>query len=297
MEISDERPAKIRKLDGESNDAPLDLQGLKNISEPHLDQESTSPVNSASSQNDNRPEADFPPSRANLSEHPDTADLSGALSKSQLKKLKKKQQWEEGREFRKVKRRETNARRKAKKAAEREAAGAETPGEAAPRASRRSKQLPIALVLDCDFDNLMTDKEIMSLGSQLTRCYSDNKNSPYRSHLMISSFGGQLKDRFEGILASTHLGWRGVRFTEKDFISAAEQAHVTMYGLEGGELAGALAQDFLDKDQPVGMLESKDALMEEHRVEIGSSKGDEVLPSGNGIQAGEQQNKRQPTTH
>jgi tRNA (guanine9-N1)-methyltransferase len=95
--------------------------------------------------------------------------------------------------------------------------------------------------MDCDFNELMTEKEIISMGAQLTRCYSDNRTNPYRANLAISSWGGTLKTRFETVLANTHHGWKGVRFTEKDFVGAAEDLDEVMKGPNGGKLVGALA--------------------------------------------------------
>ena len=81
----------------------------------------------------------------------------------------------------------------------------------------------------------------MSLGSQLTRAYSDNKKASFRAHLAVSSFGGRLKSRFEGILANQHKNWRGFHFLEEDFMQVAEKAKQWMREPKtGGVLEGAL---------------------------------------------------------
>ncbi|PMD14018.1 guanine-N1--methyltransferase [Hyaloscypha hepaticicola] len=89
----------------------------------------------------------------------------------------------------------------------------------------------------------MLEKELISLGAQLTRCYSENKKTPYRSHLALSSWGGTLKSRFENVLTNNHLSWKGVKFFEEDFVVAAEALDEIMRSTSGGTLAGAFAKD------------------------------------------------------
>lgn len=177
------------------------------------------------------------------------------LSKNKLKKLKRDQEWEANRAKRKEKRREKQIEKKQRKRAARQelAPNAQTPvlenGQenpiAVPKKLSRQKhvQLPITLVLDCGFDDLMIDKELKSLGSQVTRCYSDNHNAPFQVHLAISSFGGHLRERFDGLLAGHHRSWKNVRFLEGDFVQAADDAKEWMRGEGGGKLAGALAKE------------------------------------------------------
>lgn len=185
------------------------------------------------------------------------------LSKNKLKKLKRDQEWEENRAKRKAKRKEKVQEKKQRRRAVRENANPansaqtnsilEDQGGAIKGPSRKSRrpqnhQLPITLVLDCGFDDLMMDKERKSLGSQVTRCYSDNHKALYQAHLTVSSFGGHLKERFDGLLAGHHHSWRNVRFLEGDFVEAARQANEWMRGDHGGKLAGMLAnKDSSDK--------------------------------------------------
>ena len=178
------------------------------------------------------------------------------LSKNQQKKLKRRREWEQDREARKVRRKE-----KAKAKKERLRAAANDQNSATPDANPsariveqtngkekpfRSVQLPVTFVMDCQFDDLMTDGERISLASQLTRCYSDNKKAPYRAHLAVSSFGGQLKDRFDNALHGNHTSWQGVRFRSEDFVQVAQEADSWMKDVKkSGRLAGAF-----EKHQP-----------------------------------------------
>jgi tRNA (guanine9-N1)-methyltransferase len=56
--------------------------------------------------------------------------------------------------------------------------------------------------------------------------------------MVVSSFNGKLRDRFEGLLANHHQSWRGVSFLDEDFVEAAELAKGRMQGKEGGKLSG-----------------------------------------------------------
>ena len=195
-------------------------------------------------------------------------NLNGApqLSKSQLKKLKRKQEWEAGRESRKVKRKEKMQEKKQRKREKQDNINSivETPGldgdgkpektsESAKKPRFRSTQLPITFILDCAFDDLMLDKERMSLAAQVTRCYSDNCKSPYKAHLAVSSFGGHLKERFDNVLEGHHNSWKGVRFFSEDFVEVAARSKEWMQGPQGGTLAGAFAQ--LEADTPPPLLD------------------------------------------
>ena len=179
------------------------------------------------------------------------------LSKSKLKKIKREQKWENGRALRKSLRKEKNQARKERKRAAKNEAITIDPNldsstvndsvvdkndpEVNKRHSRDPVQLPVTIVLDCGFEELMIDKEKKSLSAQVTRCYSDNNKAPFRTHLVLSSFGGHLKERFDNVLSGDYTKWKGVRFIEADFVEAAKQAKDWMKSDLGGKLAGALA--------------------------------------------------------
>jgi len=235
MAESEERPFKIRKLNSPD--------------------ESTDPLQGGS------PSIDLPTSQAGhdqedskVNQVPSTTN-DPPLSRNQLKKLRKREQWEAGKDYRKDKRRALHKEKQARKAeARRELSEKIARGEIErpvikPKSGpRRPIQTPVAFVLDCDFDDLMSEKEIISLSAQITRCYSDNKSTPYRVHLAISSWGGALKTRFENVLASNHLSWKGVRFYEGDFVNAGKELDGIMRGREGGKLVGALAPPVIIPD-------------------------------------------------
>ncbi|KAL9014272.1 MAG: hypothetical protein Q9173_001081 [Seirophora scorigena] len=182
-------------------------------------------------------------------------EIVPTLSKNKLKKIRRDQAWEEGREKRKEVRKIRNKERKERKRA---AADHDVPSQS-PQGKRKAKddagsqvakkpkhfktiQLPISFVIDCGFDDLMLDGERKSLASQITRSYSDNCRAPFRSCLFVSSFGGHLKERYDTVLSGNHRNWKGIRFLEGDFEEAAHQADELMKGDSGGKLAGAFRQ-------------------------------------------------------
>ncbi|KAI9886575.1 MAG: beta-adaptin [Watsoniomyces obsoletus] len=161
------------------------------------------------------------------------------ISKTKLKKLQRQQAYEEQREARKLIRKEKKAARKEKNRALQTGdidvdAGPITSGDTGQQEIKNSTnklrkyfhptQFPITFLIDCSFDDLMTDKERISLSSQLTRCYAANRVAPYRAFVCISSFTGPLKERFVTVLGNCQRGWKNVRFEEEDFVSASQSA-------------------------------------------------------------------------
>lgn len=278
---AEERPLKIRRLsrplengvrsarDGDINGGGdhVEIGGASNQADGVISKENGSDANHDEEDNESahgEEVVDAP--KADL-EGQDASAGGPPMSKNQMKKLKRKQEWEAGREFRKAKRKEKiQEKRKRKREARDEEATAASPSapqtdsigegngvkEVPKRLPLRPVQLPITFIFDCGFDGLMLDKERISLAAQLTRCYSDNYKAPFKAHLAISSFGGQLKDRFDNVLSGHHRGWRGVRFLEEDFVEAAEQAKEWMDGDQGGKLAGAftVAWDSTVEEKP-----------------------------------------------
>lgn len=198
-------------------------------------------------------------------------DSPPPLSKNKLKKLKRDQEWEANRDKRKAQRKEKQKEKRLRNRAVREdaalQASAATNGvESIENQNRtepgrhhrpRAVQLPITLLIDCGFDDLMEDAERISLGSQITRCYSDNNHAPYKTHLLVSSFGGHLKERFDNLLEGHHRSWKGVRFLEGDFVEAVSQAGNRMREPDGGKLAGALAPAVSDDQITIASEQTK----------------------------------------
>ncbi|KAI4745245.1 hypothetical protein E4T50_04416 [Aureobasidium sp. EXF-12298] len=210
---SDERPAKIRKLSSHHERDTLPAQTTASVDNPTdtliQDAAGTTPTQPPTT----APLADAPENCANKpngTPKKKTAK-SGARKKNQAKKERKREE----------KRTNPDAWKEKQKQ------------------WVKPTMLPITLLIDCDFDNLMRDNERISLGGQLTRCYSDNKNAPFRAHLAVCSFNGKLRERFDGILNKSYQNWKGVRFLDEDFVVASEKAKEWMADdKRGGRLAG-----------------------------------------------------------
>ncbi|KAH7378689.1 guanine-1-methyltransferase-domain-containing protein [Pyrenochaeta sp. MPI-SDFR-AT-0127] len=268
---SEERPAKMRKLGhvGGNEDAPDEnmVPASENLdSQASMTSENREALGTAGITSEAGAEGE---------------DESPKLSKNQLKKQKRHERWEAGREDRKQKRKE---KIKEKKERRREAWAQENTdanGVTLPRPSSKpprhsagnGTQLPITVIFDCDFEDLMFDHELKSLGLQITRCYSDNRKAKFRAHLALSSFGGKMKERFNGILAQQYTSWKGFQFFEEDFVAVAEKSKDWMTGPKGGEIAGALKSS--EEEEP--SAQEKTEAAEEGEIVYLSAESDNVL--------------------
>ncbi|KAL9094852.1 MAG: hypothetical protein Q9165_002801 [Trypethelium subeluteriae] len=295
----EQRPSKVQKLShGISEDIPsesIDGQGIVRSSQAtdNLSSLENAQNHGPTSQSNHGPTSQSNPGKSGgaldrINNEPQTEivqtdaqeDIEAKpLSKNQQKKLLKKQRWEEGRTARKIKRKE-KATEKKKRDRAMKAAQASNSAFGIPeskvkaknhaRTDRDNVQLPVTIILDCSFDDLMNENERISLGSQITRCYSDNRNARLKAHLAVSSWGGFLKERFDNLLRKNHESWKGMRWIGGDFVEASERASQWMQCETGGELDGALL-----KHSDGGT--SKDALKEQGEVVYLSSESDHTL--------------------
>ncbi|KAK1753065.1 guanine-1-methyltransferase-domain-containing protein [Echria macrotheca] len=168
------------------------------------------------------------------------------LSKNQLKRLRKKEQYEIYKQERKVKRKDRRHAKQERKRVEREAkiAAAEAAG-IDPQTVLRPPQfkpilVPVGLIIDCDFEQYMRDPEIVSLSSQIVRSYSVNRKAKYQGHLFISSWGGKMRERFETVYGGVHKRWKGVHIVEGEFREAGVEARHIWESKCGGEIIDSL---------------------------------------------------------
>ena len=253
----DERPAKVRKLthDHEPEATPssveVNLEQSKADGVLANDAAVKSQIEPAELSDDN---SDLAPNNVDALAESQPAIPFQPLSKNQLKKLRKREEWEAGRDYRRAKRRQKiQEKRSRKKEARAEAEADPTSANLKPPSIKHIR-LPVTILIDCGFDDLMVEKEMISLGSQLTRAYSDNHRAPFQAHLAISSWGGALKQRFDTVLNKHYLNWRGVRFEDDDFAIVSTKATTWMQSKGGGKLAGVFekyqAQPEVDNVQP-----------------------------------------------
>ncbi|KFZ09996.1 hypothetical protein V501_05382 [Pseudogymnoascus sp. VKM F-4519 (FW-2642)] len=261
MAETEERPSKMRKLEPVNDisisqtDGQDDIENDLKTSQQSIEKHETESAVPSDSEHEEEEQ--------DVNKNKTAGGLAGdsgtpSMSKNQLKKIRRKAAWEAGKDYRKEQKKAKITAKRAQRAADKAellASGIDLAALAKPRPTP-STQVPVTLLLDCDFDSYMTDKEVMSLGQQITRCYSDNKHAKYRAHLVVSSFGGRLKERYETVLSNHHLGWKGVTFSEKFFVEAAKDIHDIMIGSEGGRVKGALLDALLPTDHiPVAVQE------------------------------------------
>ncbi|KAH7393864.1 guanine-1-methyltransferase-domain-containing protein [Phaeosphaeria sp. MPI-PUGE-AT-0046c] len=267
--VTDERPYKMRKLEHEDeedvvlNDEMAATSATSNGHPPMIAEES-----------ENTP---------STGDVPDGADGEPKISKNQLKKLRRHERWEAGRDDRKLKRKEKAKERKERKREAWKEQNVDENGNVPKMPPSRpprhfaghGSQVPITVVFDCDFEEYMYDHELKSLGLQITRCFSDNRKAKYRTHLALSSFGGKMKERFDGILAQQYKSWRGFQFFEEDFVAVAERSKEWMESPKEEDDLGALRPTATTSD-PNGEATSDDTGGEGEIVYL-SSESDNVL--------------------
>ncbi|PVU87537.1 hypothetical protein BB559_005996 [Furculomyces boomerangus] len=120
----------------------------------------------------------------------------GEISKNARKKLIKDINWDKNKD----------ARVEARKQKKKEASNLE-PKKRKTELLEQQKNSGINIVLDMSYDELMVEHEITSIGSQVMRCYSANKNSLCPVNLYITKLEGKTKKRFDERI-SEHLNWK-----------------------------------------------------------------------------------------
>lgn len=144
------------------------------------------------------------------------------MSKNAWKKLQKQQRWDEQKDEFRLRRREKKRASRQKKA-EQKSQGVISEGNNYHQDAKKvlpASQIPsgIAVVMDCEFDDLMSEKEIVSLSNQITRCYSAKRHSQHEVDLVISSFNKRLRQRFEKSIQD-YSKWKGIQFKENNSLA------------------------------------------------------------------------------
>ena len=253
-----ERPTKLRKLSHGSSEPSTTLVASESVAEKpnstpsHTAQNAEVEASTLSTNKSTYQTAQETNTESAIPESP--TDQSSAtptrpqLSKNQLKKLKKAAEWEAGREDRKIRRKDKEKAKKARRRAEKEAGIVtedrpilEPYSNARPRAH---VLLPVTFMLDCSFDKYMVERESISLGTQITRCYSDLHRSTLQAHMVVSGWTeeNENRKRFEGLLKGMYRNWRGVMFTEEGIVGASVLAEEKMKGPKGGRMQGAFVE-------------------------------------------------------
>lgn len=148
-------------------------------------------------------------------------EIPEGMSKNQWKKELKRRKWEETKdEYRKKKREKRKEARQRKKTGREGAQEEKNVHQQKLLRIRPEDQTPtqVKIIIDCEFDNLMNTKEITSLSNQITRAYSAKRHCQYGMDLEITSFSGNLKQRFDSAI-SQYNSWKGITFTNEPLSS------------------------------------------------------------------------------
>ncbi|BFZ56387.1 tRNA (guanine(9)-N(1))-methyltransferase [Savitreella phatthalungensis] len=147
------------------------------------------------------------------------------ISKNQFKKLRRKEAYDatrmERRQALRSRKKENRKRRHEELMADPHRL-AEYRREQQDRQKRRSKvrDSGVTIILDCEFDELMTPNEIISLSGQIARCYADNRAAMRRVKLLVTGVTGKLGARYRDVLKDVQKSWKRITFYERAYLGA-----------------------------------------------------------------------------
>lgn len=149
----------------------------------------------------------------NNEQQPETPE---AISKSQLKKLRRHQRWIEGKDERKRIEKEKRKLRRQALAKLRDEEGLESCNSRRKITLMEDSENKFSVVIDLDFEEFMTENEIGKSVKQVGRIYATNRRSQNPCQLYIASLKGNIRDRF----AVTNRGFESwdINYTELDYI-------------------------------------------------------------------------------
>ncbi|EDO37892.1 predicted protein, partial [Nematostella vectensis] len=120
------------------------------------------------------------------------------LSKNQRKKLLKRQKYLEEKKDRKLKKKEKQKEKKLKR--QLESGDTDPQGPIKKFKSMDSEDaLPIRIVIDLNFDDLMSDRDMLKLMKQVQRCYAVNRRADHPVQMYLTSFEGKSRSRLDHI--------------------------------------------------------------------------------------------------
>ena len=161
-------------------------------------------------------------------------NLTQPLSKKQLKRMKRQEEWEaKKKELRKQ--RKERIKEKKKQNANKSDNKPQTASENEVHKTReeRTKELieksqnGIKIIIDCDFEDLMNDKSINSMSRQVASCYSINRKAEQPFNLILYNVGPKL---FSYLSRNHCENWVGITIYQKGkFPSFDEFIKRTLY--------------------------------------------------------------------
>ncbi|KAK6199463.1 guanine-1-methyltransferase-domain-containing protein [Scheffersomyces amazonensis] len=149
--------------------------------------------------------------------------LPDGMSKNEWKRIQKQKKWEETKEeYRQMKRVKKKAARKRKHQHDDDDNDNENKNyHTAKKTALPTVQSPtdVKIIFDCEFDDLMNTKEIVSMSNQITRSYSAMRHCTHSLPITVSSFNKNLKSRFDKSVPQYTLWNKNITFNTNDTLS------------------------------------------------------------------------------
>ncbi|KAF9057861.1 guanine-1-methyltransferase-domain-containing protein [Panaeolus papilionaceus] len=134
-------------------------------------------------------------------------NLSLRTNKFLYQKMPKKRQQKQNRRARERQAKKEKKRQKAEKRAVGELDEDDEEEERNRKAKKQKLDFGGTVVIDLGFDDMMLDKEIKSLCSQLAYTYSTNRNASFPFSLIFSSLNGRTFERLESLGEASYKRW------------------------------------------------------------------------------------------
>jgi len=197
-------------------------------------------------------------------EKPDYNDPKYAgMSRRAIKRHFKEERWEATRE----QRRDANKAKKKKKMETKRKLIEEglLEPKPSPKRPRVEEQVwsKMKVVIDCDFNSYMVEKEINSMQTQIGRCYTANRFTKTPCPITVTSFGGDLEKVFDRKTPS-RVQWKGIEFTSDSYLDRFEKDKLVYLSADSDNVATELDENkvyiiggIVDKNRYKGLCQQK----------------------------------------
>ncbi|KAI8968664.1 guanine-1-methyltransferase-domain-containing protein [Pilobolus umbonatus] len=186
------------------------------------------------------------------------------LSKRHLKKLLRDELWDQTKDERKLSmRQKEKEKRKDRKMKVREGVLEAKPTRK--KLAALSELTKISTVVDCGFTEYMTERELVSLASQLGYAYGKNRKAPKSMTLYLSSFDDSLKKIFnEKVETWTYWDTNTCKILESSYLDVFDKDTLVYLSADSDHVLESLEEDkvyiiggIVDKNRHKGLCQKK----------------------------------------
>ncbi|KAK9459791.1 guanine-1-methyltransferase-domain-containing protein [Lipomyces oligophaga] len=163
-------------------------------------------------------------------DRPARLETPEGMSRRAFKRQMREQRWAETRDERNQYRKEQRIQKRRQKQNRIEPASSEQHNLLEGIHSIRKRDVaanmvPIKIIIDCSFDDLMIPKERLSLAAQLTKCYAENRRATHPVDLHVTSLDKTLRYHFDELLQGQYKRWNGISFSYDPYpVPASEES-------------------------------------------------------------------------